>query len=86
MRTLDPANDEDTMADDQQLWGYPEIAAHLGISVGAARSRMLVEALADRWGCSPCACGGLEGTVWAEFNSFRGSLHPTSGRRRIGPR
>lgn len=27
------------MADDQQLWGYPEIAAHLGISVRAARSR-----------------------------------------------
>ncbi|GAB3177324.1 MarR family transcriptional regulator [Streptomyces incanus] len=27
------------MADNQQLWGYPEIAAHLGIRVGAARSR-----------------------------------------------
>lgn len=27
------------MADDQQLWGYPEVVAHLGISVGAARSR-----------------------------------------------
>lgn len=27
------------MADDQQLWGYTEVAAHLGISVGAARSR-----------------------------------------------
>ncbi|RPK48712.1 hypothetical protein EES39_09310 [Streptomyces sp. ADI92-24] len=27
------------MADDQQLWGYPEVAAHLGISVGAARNR-----------------------------------------------
>ncbi|MFD4337867.1 MarR family transcriptional regulator [Streptomyces anulatus] len=27
------------MADDQKLWGYPEVAAHLGISVGAARSR-----------------------------------------------
>ncbi|MCX4752477.1 MarR family transcriptional regulator [Kitasatospora purpeofusca] len=27
------------MADDQQLWGYAEVAAHLGISVGAARSR-----------------------------------------------
>ncbi len=27
------------MAADQQLWGYPEIAAHLGISIGAARSR-----------------------------------------------
>ncbi|MFD4944646.1 MarR family transcriptional regulator [Streptomyces sp. NPDC058409] len=27
------------MADDQQLWGYPEVAAHLGISVRAARSR-----------------------------------------------
>ncbi|MBB5939985.1 MarR family transcriptional regulator [Streptomyces zagrosensis] len=26
------------MADDQQLWGYPEVAAHLGISVGAARN------------------------------------------------
>ncbi|WP_441245258.1 MarR family transcriptional regulator [Kitasatospora sp. McL0602] len=27
------------MADDPQLWGYTEVAAHLGISVGAARSR-----------------------------------------------
>ncbi|MGW1104277.1 MarR family transcriptional regulator [Streptomyces sp. NPDC002540] len=27
------------MPDDQQLWGYTEVAAHLGISVGAARSR-----------------------------------------------
>lgn len=27
------------MADDQQLWGDPEIPAHPGISVGAARSR-----------------------------------------------
>lgn len=27
------------MADDQQLWEYPEVAAHLGISVRAARSR-----------------------------------------------
>ncbi|MGW9131978.1 MarR family transcriptional regulator [Streptomyces sp. NPDC055681] len=27
------------MADDQKLWGYPEVAAHLGISVGATRSR-----------------------------------------------
>ncbi|AEW95158.1 MULTISPECIES: MarR family transcriptional regulator [Streptomycetaceae] len=27
------------MADDQQLWGYQEVAAHLGISVPAARSR-----------------------------------------------
>lgn len=27
------------MADDQQLWGYPEVAAHLGISVSAARNR-----------------------------------------------
>jgi hypothetical protein len=27
------------MADDQQLWGYPEVAAHLGITVSAARSR-----------------------------------------------
>ncbi|MFJ5879876.1 MarR family transcriptional regulator [Kitasatospora cineracea] len=27
------------MADDQQLWGYTEVAAHLGISVGATRSR-----------------------------------------------
>ncbi|WP_232793457.1 sigma-70 region 4 domain-containing protein [Streptomyces sp. DvalAA-83] len=27
------------MVDDQKLWGYPEVAAHLGISVGAARSR-----------------------------------------------
>lgn len=27
------------MADDQHLWGYPEVAAHLGISVRAARSR-----------------------------------------------
>ncbi|MEV7085892.1 MarR family transcriptional regulator [Streptomyces sp. NPDC093085] len=27
------------MTDDQQLWGYPEVAAHLGISVGAARNR-----------------------------------------------
>ncbi|WP_340377194.1 MarR family transcriptional regulator [Streptomyces sp. SS7] len=27
------------MADDQQLWGYPEVAAHMGISVRAARSR-----------------------------------------------
>ncbi|MFJ6382717.1 MarR family transcriptional regulator [Kitasatospora sp. NPDC092039] len=27
------------MADDQQLWGYAEVAAHLGISVGAARNR-----------------------------------------------
>ncbi|WP_405809440.1 MarR family transcriptional regulator [Streptomyces sp. NBC_01520] len=26
------------MADDQRLWGYPEVAAHLGISVGASRS------------------------------------------------
>ncbi|MFI1979291.1 MarR family transcriptional regulator [Streptomyces wedmorensis] len=24
---------------DQPLWGYPEVAAHLGISVQAARSR-----------------------------------------------
>ncbi|MGX7761304.1 hypothetical protein ACWQ06_21950 [Streptomyces angustmyceticus] len=28
-----------TMADDQQLWGYPEVGAHLGISVSAARNR-----------------------------------------------
>ncbi|MER7772392.1 MarR family transcriptional regulator [Kitasatospora sp. NPDC096140] len=27
------------MADDQQLWGYTEVAKHLGISVGAARNR-----------------------------------------------
>jgi hypothetical protein len=27
------------MADDQQLWGYQEVAAHLGISVEAARNR-----------------------------------------------
>ncbi|WP_432061503.1 MarR family transcriptional regulator [Streptomyces sp. S1] len=27
------------MVDDQKLWGYPEVAAHLGISIGAARSR-----------------------------------------------
>ncbi|MFF6835769.1 MarR family transcriptional regulator [Streptomyces sp. NPDC012438] len=27
------------MADGQPLWGYPEVAAHLGISVQAARSR-----------------------------------------------
>lgn len=27
------------MADDQQLWGDPEVAAHLGISVRTARSR-----------------------------------------------
>ena len=27
------------MAADQRLWGYPAIAAHLGISIGAARSR-----------------------------------------------
>ncbi|MDX2544636.1 hypothetical protein ACOT81_20710 [Streptomyces sp. WI04-05B] len=27
------------MADGQQLWGYPEVAAHLGISVRATRSR-----------------------------------------------
>lgn len=26
------------MADDRRLWGYPEVAAHLGISVGATRS------------------------------------------------
>ncbi|MFC8277589.1 MarR family transcriptional regulator [Streptomyces sp. NPDC057271] len=27
------------MADGQPLWGYPEVAAHLGISVQATRSR-----------------------------------------------
>ncbi|MFJ9841718.1 MarR family transcriptional regulator [Kitasatospora sp. NPDC101155] len=27
------------MADDQRLWAYAEVAAHLGISVGAARNR-----------------------------------------------
>ncbi|MBV1949151.1 MarR family transcriptional regulator [Streptomyces sp. BV129] len=27
------------MADDQRLWGYTKVAAHLGISIGAARSR-----------------------------------------------
>lgn len=27
------------MVDDQQFWGYPEVAAHQGISVPAARSR-----------------------------------------------
>jgi hypothetical protein len=27
------------MADDQRLWGYTEVASHLGISIGAARSR-----------------------------------------------
>ncbi|MFI8456867.1 MarR family transcriptional regulator [Kitasatospora sp. NPDC085464] len=27
------------MADDQRLWSYAEVAAHLGISVGAARNR-----------------------------------------------
>ncbi|MFJ8442829.1 MarR family transcriptional regulator [Kitasatospora griseola] len=27
------------MPDDQPLWGYTEVAAHLGITVGAARSR-----------------------------------------------
>lgn len=27
------------MADDQQLWGYEEVAAYLGSSVGAVRSR-----------------------------------------------
>ncbi|RDL04414.1 hypothetical protein DER30_6038 [Streptomyces sp. HB202] len=27
------------MADEQRLWGYPEVAAHLGISVGATCSR-----------------------------------------------
>ncbi|GHG27488.1 hypothetical protein GCM10018791_49550 [Streptomyces zaomyceticus] len=27
------------MADDRPLWGYPEVAAHMGISVQAARSR-----------------------------------------------
>ncbi|MFB7776288.1 hypothetical protein [Streptomyces bauhiniae] len=27
------------MADDQQLWGCTEVAAHLGTSIGAARSR-----------------------------------------------
>ncbi|MEV7121178.1 MarR family transcriptional regulator [Kitasatospora griseola] len=27
------------MPDDQQLWGYAEVAEHLGITIGAARSR-----------------------------------------------
>ncbi len=27
------------MADDQQLWGYPEVAAHLGISASAVERR-----------------------------------------------
>lgn len=27
------------MADDQPLWGYPEVAAHLGTTISAARSR-----------------------------------------------
>ncbi len=27
------------MADEQQLWRYPEVAAHVGISVRATRSR-----------------------------------------------
>lgn len=27
------------MADDQPLWGYPEVAAHLSTTVSAARSR-----------------------------------------------
>ncbi|MEU0401854.1 MarR family transcriptional regulator [Streptomyces sp. NPDC006197] len=34
-----PTNEEDTIADDQPLWGHPEVAAHLDISVQAARSR-----------------------------------------------
>jgi hypothetical protein len=27
------------MADDQPLWGYPEVAAHQGTTVSAARNR-----------------------------------------------
>ncbi|GAA1427226.1 hypothetical protein GCM10009601_38100 [Streptomyces thermospinosisporus] len=31
------------------------------------RGLLLVEALADRWGCSPRAGGGPGKTVWAEY-------------------
>lgn len=30
-----PTNDQDTLVGCQRLWGYPEVAAHPGISVRA---------------------------------------------------
>ncbi|KOT39868.1 serine/threonine protein kinase [Streptomyces caelestis] len=34
------------------------------------RGLLLVEALADRWGCSPRAGGGPGKTVWAEYAAY----------------
>lgn len=83
------------MADDQQLWGYPEVAAHLGISVGAARNRKS-RAACPRLTTPPCRTGhagdpprSITGTRSAEdfvatciATPHRGSRHPADRRSR----
>ncbi|MGW1295902.1 MarR family transcriptional regulator [Streptomyces sp. NPDC002533] len=73
------------MADDQRLWEHRDVAAHLGISVGAARSRNSRRSLPDphdnsvpdrpRWKPSTLQARNPVG------RGFRSDLHgsPTAG-------
>ncbi|MFD0630216.1 MarR family transcriptional regulator [Streptomyces sanglieri] len=72
------------MADDQRLWGYPEVAAHLGVSVGAARSQKSRsslpvpddESLPDRYRWKPSTFQS-----WKPVGrGFRSDLHGSSLR------
>ncbi|WP_327745106.1 MarR family transcriptional regulator [Streptomyces europaeiscabiei] len=69
------------MADEQQLWRYPEVAAHVGISVRAARSRKSRDTLAEpddiRVQDQPWRPATLQG--WQPVGrGFRSDLHGTA--------
>lgn len=73
------------MADDQRLWGYPEVAAHLGISVGATRSRKSRgslpspddDSVPDRPRWKPSTFQNWRPVGWG----FRSDLHSSPDRR-----
>ncbi|QMU67300.1 sigma-70 region 4 domain-containing protein [Streptacidiphilus sp. P02-A3a] len=72
------------MADDQQLWGYPEIAAHLGISVRAARSRKSRGTIPDPDDTSVPDRPRWRPTTFQDWRplgrGFRSDLHGTAAR------
>lgn len=49
----------------------PRVPATTAQDGDGGRGLLLVEALADRWGCSPRATGGPGKTVWAECAADR---------------
>ncbi|MEW1873471.1 ATP-binding protein [Streptomyces caelestis] len=55
---------------DTQDETVPHLPATPSQDSEGGRGLLLVEALADRWGCSPRAGGGPGKTVWAEYAAY----------------